>query len=159
MVGFNFAPKGWALCNGQTMSIAQNQALFAILGTTYGGNGVTTFNLPNLQGQVPIHWGTSPSGSSYVVGQQGGSQNVTLNTTQMPSHTHLVKATATPTINTAAGNFPAAAPSNVYGSATDTTMNPGVVSPNGGSQPHSNQQPYLVVNFIIALTGVFPSRN
>ena len=153
MVSFNFAPKGWAFCNGQLLAISQNQALFSILGTTYGGNGVTTFALPNLQGAVPLHFS-----SSYSLGQVGGSENVTLNSNQA-GHTHLVKATATATTNTAAGNFPAASASNIYGSPADTTMNPGIVSQAGGSQPHTNLQPYLVVNFVIALVGVFPSRN
>src|SRR6185312_4917907 len=102
MISFNFPPKGWAFCNGQLLSIAQNQALFSILGTTYGGNGQTTFALPNLQGSVPIHFG-----NGYNLGQVGGSQNVTLNNNQA-GHSHLVHATATATTNTAAGNFPAA---------------------------------------------------
>lgn len=153
MIAFDFAPKGWALCNGQLLSIAQNQALFSILGTTYGGNGQTTFALPNLQGSVPLH-----VGNGFNQGQVGGSQNVTLNSNQA-GHAHVVHATATSTTNTAAGNFPAASASNIYGAASDTTMNAGVVSQMGGSQPHSNLQPYLVVNFAIALVGVFPSRN
>jgi microcystin-dependent protein len=153
MVSFNFAPKGWALCNGQLLAINQNQALFSILGTTYGGNGQTTFALPNLQGSVPLHMG-----NGYTEGQVGGSQNVTLLGNQA-GHTHTVKATATATTNTAAGNFPAAATSNIYGAPADTTMNAGAVSTVGSSQPHSNLQPYLVVNFVIALQGVFPSRN
>jgi len=153
MISFNFPPKGWAFCNGQLLSIAQNQALFSILGTTYGGNGQTTFALPNLQGSVPIHFG-----NGYNLGQVGGSQNVTLNNNQA-GHSHLVHATATATTNTAAENFPAASASNIYGSASDTTMNAGTVNQQGGSQPHTNLQPYLVVNFVIALVGVFPSRN
>lgn len=153
MISFNFPPKGWALCNGQLLSIAQNQALFSILGTTYGGNGQTTFALPNLQGSVPMHFG-----NGFNLGQVGGSQNVTLNANQA-GHSHPVKATATATTNTAAGNFPAASASNIYGSASDTTMNAGIVGQQGGSQPHNNLQPYLVINFVIALVGVFPSRN
>ena len=111
MVSFNFPPKGWAFCNGQLLSIAQNQALFSILGTTYGGNGQTTFALPNLQGSVPMHFG-----NGFTQGQVGGSQNVTLNSNQA-GHGHAVNATATATTNTAAGNFPAASASNIYGSA------------------------------------------
>lgn len=153
MVSFNFAPKGWALCNGQLLAIAQNQALFAILGTTYGGDGQRTFGLPNLQGRVPLHMG-----NGYTEGQIGGSANVTLTINQI-GHTHPVKATATGTVNTAAGNFPATAANPLYGSGTDTTMNPAIVSQTGGSQPHNNLQPYLVVNFVIALVGIFPSRN
>ena len=151
MVSFNFPPKGWAFCNGQLLSIAQNQALFAILGTTYGGNGQTTFALPNLQGSVPMHFG-----NGFTQGQVGGSANVTLNLNQA-GHAHSVKATATATTNTAAGNFPAASASNIYGSASDTTMNAGIINPQGGSQPHTNFQPYLCVDFIISLFGIFPS--
>lgn len=153
MVSFNFAPKGWALCNGQLLAINQNQALFSLLGTTYGGNGVTTFALPNLQGSVPVHMG-----NGFAEGQVGGSQTVTLTSNQV-GHAHPVKATATATTNTAAGNFPAAAAGNIYGASPDTTLNPAAVSSVGGSQPHTNLQPYLVVNFVIALQGVFPSRN
>lgn len=153
-VSFGFAPRGWALCNGQTMAINQNQALFAILGTTYGGNGTTTFALPNLQGRVPVH-----VGSGIVLGQSAGAQSVTLTTLQA-GHTHAVAANATPNSFTAAGNFPASAASgNLYGPTTDTSMSPQVISLAGGSQPHNNMQPYLVVNYIIAIQGVFPSRN
>jgi microcystin-dependent protein len=153
LIAFNFAPKGWALCNGQTLAIQQNQALFSILGTTYGGNGQTTFALPNLQGRVPVH-----VGNGIVLGEQGGVQAVSLNINQI-GHTHPVKASATATTNTAAGNFPATSANNVYGSGVDTTMLPGIVSTAGGSQPHDNMQPYLVLNYVIALQGIFPSRN
>jgi len=158
MFAFGFAPKNWAFCNGQLMSISQNQALFALLGTTYGGNGVQTFALPNLQGAVPLHMGVL-LGNNYVEGQTGGAPSVTLASNQI-GHGHLVSATATATTNTAAGNFPAAAAGDIYGSGTpDTTMNPAVVNSAGGSQAHNNLQPYLVVNFVIALTGIFPSRS
>jgi microcystin-dependent protein len=154
MVSFNFAPKGWALCNGQTMAIAQNQALFAILGITYGGNGTTTFNLPNLQGRVPLHMGPG-----YAEGQVGGAAAVALAANQA-GHGHPVNTAATANSNTAGGNFPATAPSSIYGSGTpDTAMNPAIVSQAGGNQAHPNLQPYLVINFVIALTGIFPSRN
>jgi microcystin-dependent protein len=153
MVSFNFEPKGWMFCNGQLLSISQNTALFSLLGTTYGGNGQTTFALPNLQGRVPLHMG-----NGYSEGQTGGAQGVTL-TGNQAGHGHPVKATATATTNTAAGNFPALAGSNIYGSSPDTTMNPAIVGQAGGGQAHSNLQPYLVVNFVIALTGIFPSRN
>ena len=158
MVAFQFAPKGWALCNGQTMSIQQNQALFAIIGTTYGGNGTQTFALPNLQGAVPLHQGIYV-GNPYIMGETGGAQSVTLLSNQF-GHGHSVSATANATTNTAAGNFPAVAAGDIYGSGTpDTTMNPAIVSSAGGSQAHTNLQPYLVINFVIALTGLFPSRN
>jgi len=153
MVSFDFAPKGWAQCNGQTLAISQNAALFAIIGTTYGGNGVSTFNLPNLQGCVPMHLG-----GNYVEGQTGGAQLVTLQSNQI-GHTHLVNATQTATTNTAAGNFPAKSPDTIYGSGVDTTMNAAIITQVGGNQPHSNLQPYLVINFVIALSGIFPSRN
>jgi microcystin-dependent protein len=156
LVGFNFPPKGWAFCNGQVLSIQQNAALFSILGTTYGGNGVTTFALPNLQGRVPVHTGGP---SNIVLGQVAGSAAVTL-TSNQAGHGHLVKATASATTNTAGGNFPATAPGNIYGAAApDTAMNAGVITPQGGSQPHNNLQPYLVVTYCIALVGIFPSRN
>jgi len=153
MVAFNFPPKGWAFCNGQLLAIAQNQALFSILGTTYGGNGQTTFALPNLQGRVPLHMG-----NSFTEGQVGGATSVTL-TSNQAGHGHAVNATAAATTNTAAGNFPATSGSNIYGASPDTTMNAAIVGQAGGSQAHSNLQPYLVVNFVIALTGIFPSRN
>ena len=159
-VGFNFAPKNWALCNGQILSIAQNQALFSILGTTYGGNGVTTFALPDLRSRVPVHFGNGP-GSSYTLGQTGGVEGVTLTLNQIPSHTHTVKAAATATQPVAAGNFPAGPPagSNLYGPPTSGNLDPNVVGLGGGSQAHSNLQPYLVVNYVICLFGIFPSRN
>jgi microcystin-dependent protein len=164
MVGFTFAPKGWALCNGQILPIQQNQALFALLGTTYGGNGQTTFALPDLQSRVPIHAGQGPGLSPYVEGQQGGSENVTLLSTQMPQHNHLVSAVASggnqaspsaglPAIESTGTSLDY---SNV---AANANMNPAMIGFAGGSQPHSNIQPYLAVYFIIALTGIFPSRN
>jgi microcystin-dependent protein len=153
-MSFNFAPKGWAACNGQLLPIQQNQALFSILGTIYGGNGTTNFALPNLQGSVPVGFGPSPLGS------KGGSAQVTLNVNQM-NHTHAVGASATANTNTAAGHVPAPAGTGnlAYGTPPDTTMNPAVIQPAGGSQPHNNLQPYLVLNYCIALVGIFPSRD
>ncbi len=170
MVGFNFAPIGWALCNGQIMSIAQNTALFSLIGTYYGGDGVTNFALPNLQGRVPIHQGQGVGLSPYVLGSIGGTENVTLLTQQMPSHNHLIN------INNAAGTSPDATNkfqaeaatgdprnpsliSQFTTSATTGTMAPTTVSMAGGNQPHANIQPYLTINFIIALQGIFPSRS
>jgi microcystin-dependent protein len=163
MVGFNFAPVGWALCNGQLLSIAQNNALFALLGTTYGGNGTTTFGLPNLQGRVPVHQGSNGF-ASYVLGQLSGTENVTLLSNNMPIHNHLVNC------NSAGGNQ--ATPgggllavestgtsSDYTTAAADGTMNPAMIGTAGGNVPFSIVQPYLCVNFIIALTGIFPSRN
>jgi microcystin-dependent protein len=157
MVSFNFAPRNWAFCNGQLLLITSNQALFALLGTYYGGDGVRTFALPNLQGCVPVHNGVAPTGTPYVIGETGGAVAVTLASNQA-GHSHPVNATATATSNTAAGNFPAAAGSDIYGSGSDTTMNSGIISHTGGSQSHNNLQPFLVVNFVIALSGVFPPQ-
>lgn len=155
MVAFNFAPKGWALCNGQLLPINQNQALFSILGTTYGGNGQTTFALPDLRGRSPVH-----PGSQVILGQVGGEENHTLTIAEMPAHTHQAAGDAnSATVASPTGNVWAASDNNPFSSAPDTTMNPASVGTAGGSQPHPNQQPYLVVNFVIALQGIFPSRN
>ena len=159
-VAFNFAPKGWALCNGQILSIAQNTALFSLLGTTYGGDGQTTFALPNLQGRAIAH---SQAGA-YPLGATGGIESVTLSGDQLPAHSHA------PVCVTGAGGTqePAGAVwagsatgESLYqtGSATLVPMASGLITTAGNSQPHPNLQPYLVVNFIIALQGVFPSRN
>jgi|SRR5271170_2877003 len=155
IVSFNFAPKGWAFCNGQTLSIAQSQALFSLLGTTYGGNGIQTFQLPNLQGSMPIH-----AGNGFVQGQVGGEVNHTLITQEIPSHTHTAQGVST-TASTpeASGNTWAASIQNPYGATPNTTLGPKALSTVGGSQPHPNMPPYLVMNFIIALQGIFPSRN
>lgn len=169
LFGGNFAPRGWALCNGQMLAISTNQALFAILGTIYGGNGTTNFALPNLQGRVPVHAGSGAGLSVYTLGQAGGSEEVTLNTTQMPMHNHMLTGSAS--------NGDSDAPANAYFAQTydqnagtnsltytaspssQATMNPGVVTNAGGSQPHANLQPYLALNYIICLEGVFPARN
>lgn len=162
MFGGNFAPRGWAFCNGQLLSIAQNTALFSLLGTTYGGNGTTTFALPNLQGRVPIHWGTGQS--SYVIGQQAGAENVTLLSSQMPIHSHTANAVASGGNQASpSGNLPAVESTGTSldysNSAANTTMNPAMIGNAGGGLPVSVVQPYLAVSFIIALQGIFPSRN
>jgi microcystin-dependent protein len=157
VVSFNFPPKGWALCNGQFLPINQNQALFALLGTTYGGNGQTTFALPNLRGQVPIHMG-----NGHALGEKAGSTSVTVNIQQLPTHTHTVVAsTANGTTPVPTNNALAATPAKIYAPPTSnlTTLNPINVSSVGGSQAHNNMMPYLVLNFIIALQGIFPSQN
>jgi len=160
MVGFNFAPVGWAFCNGQALSIAQNPALFSLLGTTYGGDGQTTFNLPNLQGRIPIH-----QGNSFVQGQLAGSETVTLTSNQVPSHTHTAQCqTGDGNQQGPGGGWWAGSSLNQYSAAAaNGTMNAGAVSPAilgaGGPNPHDNMMPYLVINFIIALEGIFPSRN
>ena len=156
IMSFNFPPKGWALCNGQVLPINQNQALFSLLGTTYGGNGQTTFALPNLQGRVPIHMG-----SGHTLGEQAGSTSVTVNIQQLPTHNHFVQAT-----NNAADSDDATnrvlgqAGQNVYGSfSSDAAMGNSAISNVGGSLPHTNLMPFLVLNFCIALQGIFPSPN
>jgi microcystin-dependent protein len=170
--GFNFAPVNWAFCNGQLLSIAQNDALFSILGTTYGGDGVTTFALPNLQGRIPMHWGSNPPGrSSTQIGQVEGSTSVTLLVNQIPQHAHSIfggdvtagavgENTAVPNAESYLSN--SAPPNRVW--KTDPTsftaqFSPKAISPTGGSQPHENMQPYLALNFCIALFGIFPSRS
>lgn len=163
MVGFNFAPQGWALCNGQLLSISQNTALFSLLGTYYGGDGVTTFALPNLQSRVAIHQGQGQGLSPYVLGQNGGTENVTLTQQQMPQHNHTIGTFGGPGNTThPPGTVMASGTSDkVYTSSSPdgSTLNPGAVSQAGGSQPHSNIQPYLCITFVIALQGIYPSRN
>jgi microcystin-dependent protein len=171
MFGGNFAPTGWALCNGQLLSISQYAALFSLLGTTYGGNGTSTFGLPNLQGQTAIHWGTSRSGTSYVIGEVGGAENVTLLQNQMPQHNHTVSVSnqagtvTDPTnaipaqINTGSAKTPATTALGYSNAGPTGAMAANVVSIAGGSVPHSNMQPFQCVTFIIALVGLYPSRN
>jgi len=156
IVTFNFPPKGWAFCNGQLLAINQNQALFALLGTTYGGNGQTTFALPNLQGRIPIHFG-----NGFTQGQQGGEAVHTLLISEMPAHNHGVTASANPADQGSPQNtYWANESANAYSSSPpDAAMAPQAVSAAGGSQPHNNLSPYLVLNFCIALQGIFPSRN
>jgi microcystin-dependent protein len=155
VVSFNFPPKGWALCNGQFLPINQNQALFALLGTTYGGNGQTTFALPNLRGRVPIHMD-----GSHTLGEAAGSTSVTVNIQQLPTHIHQLMATNTNGALANPTNAFLGAVNNAYTNAVSlTTINPATVTSVGGSQPHNNMMPYLVLNFIIALQGIFPSQN
>ena len=166
--GFNFAPVGWVMCNGQKLGIAQNQALFTLLGTTYGGDGIQTFAVPDLRGRTPLHQGQGPGLSPYVMGQAGGAETVTLMSTQMPSHMHLVSASsASGTKNApgstsylaAAGLSTAGTPVTMYGQTANTTMAQMSLSMAGGSQPHNNMQPYLAINWCIATVGIYPSRN
>ena len=168
MVGFNFAPVGWALCNGQLLPIAQNTALFSLLGTYYGGDGRTTFALPNLQGRIPIHQGNSVGTSNYVIGQSGGVENVTLLINNLPAHNHTANCSTTLGTNSdpaknfwaeanTGGKKPAATPS--YATGANAQMAPTAIGTTGSGQPVTVVQPFLCVNFIIALEGVFPSRN
>lgn len=159
VVSFNFPPKGWALCNGQFLPINQNQALFALLGTTYGGNGQTTFALPDLRGRVPIH-----VGSGFTLGEKAGQEAHTITSQETPQHQHFFNAvTAQATTNTPTNALMLAAstPAFLYASSASNTtaMAPAAVTNVGGSQPHQNMAPYLVLNFIIALQGIFPSQN
>jgi microcystin-dependent protein len=165
MFGGNFAPRDWALCNGQLLNISEYEPLFMLLGTTYGGDGQTTFALPNLCGRIPVHMGTNQrTGTNYQIGAQAGAETVTLTSTQMPAHTHAVQAI------TDDGNVPGPAnalwaKSNLNQFATPTKggvgtgMAANAVSAQGGSQPHDNMMPSLCVNFIIALNGIFPSQS
>ena len=161
LVSFAFAPKGWALCNGQLLAINQNQALFAILGTTYGGNGTTNFALPNLQGAVPMHFDPNAN----PLGLSAGEELHTLAPFEMPVHSHGLLASAD-LANAASpgGAVPAAKPRggpNIYAppGSPVAVMNPAAIAPTGGNQPHENRQPYLTMNFIMAMVGIFPSRN
>jgi microcystin-dependent protein len=156
---FNYAPKNWAQCNGQLMSIAQNQALFSLLGTTYGGNGQTTFALPDLRGRAPFHWGNG-AGSNFVLGQQGGEETHALVTSEMPTHTHAVSANASSdNQGNPQNNYWANSGRNHFAGSSNAAMATAAASTAGGSQPHANLSPYLVVNICMALTGIFPSRN
>ena len=161
LFGFAFAPKGWAQCNGQLLSIQQNQALFAILGTTFGGNGTTNFALPDLRGRVPMHWGNNNFGS-FALGQRQGEEAHTLIASEVPMHTHVpVASSDAATISGPVNNLLATSTQNPYAStlANPVTLQGGTVAPAGGSQPHENRQPFVVVNACVALIGVFPSRN
>lgn len=166
MVGFNFAPRGWAFCDGQILPINQNQSLYSLLGTTYGGDGRTSFALPDLRGRTPIHVGRSDGGPDHPLGQKSGEETHTLSAAEMPQHTHTLHAT-TDTANQASpsGNLPAQVAATldaIYGSAGDSlgvNLSSASVANTGGSQGHDNMQPFLAVNFCIALQGLFPSRN
>lgn len=153
---FNFAPRGWAMCDGQLLAINQNQALYSLLGTTYGGDGRTNFALPDLRGRVPIH-----IGEGHVLGERAGEQSHTLAAAEMPQHTHpLQAASATGDTPLAPGNLLADSPSQLYAAANALTpLHPTSVTSSGGGQAHPNMQPYLSLNFCIALQGIFPSRN
>jgi microcystin-dependent protein len=166
---FNFAPTGWALCNGQLMPITQNTALFSLLGTMYGGDGKSTFALPNLQGSLPLFWGQGPGLSSYVEGETGGSDTITLIDTEMPSHSHTLNAnTVAGTAADPNGNMFSDGNWSLQGAsgkvqyyttqAPAAQMNVNTIAPSGSSFPHNNLMPYLTVSFCIALQGIFPPR-
>ncbi|HKS28091.1 MAG TPA: tail fiber protein [Pyrinomonadaceae bacterium] len=156
IMSFNYAPKGWAMCNGQFLPINQNQALFSLLGTTYGGNGQTTFALPDLRGRTPIHFG-----DGFTLGQKGGEQSHTLTQAEMPAHTHILNATSTQgTQLVPPGNLLAPTPNQLYHGFDNSAvvLNPATISNVGGSQAHLNMQPFLTLTFCIALIGIFPSQ-
>jgi|SRR5215510_14406839 len=155
IISWNFPPKGWTFCNGQLLPINQNQALFSILGTTYGGNGQTTFGLPNLQGRSPVH-----VGNGIILGELGGETAHTLNISELPAHNHIaVGSSNSQSASSPASNLWASNTLNPYAGSPNAAMGPASILPVGGNQPHENMSPYLVLNFIIALQGIFPSQN
>lgn len=161
LVGFNFAPQGWAFCDGALMAISQNDALFNLIGTTYGGDGQNTFGLPDLRGRVPLHMGTG-GGNTYVLSQSAGVETVTLTGNQIPVHTHTLLGTSAAAVTAAPQASPASALAQsataIYAAnAPNTTMNQTSVA--GGSQPHDNRMPFLGINFIISLFGIYPSQS
>lgn len=163
MFAGNFAPNGWMFCQGQTLPIAENDALFALIGTTYGGDGEETFNLPDLASRVPIHMGTGPDGTTYQIGEHAGKEQETLTVQQIPVHTHpLTAASVNGTAANPAGKVLAASASSlqpyVEASPNSLALNPQTISPAGGSQPHENLQPFVCINYIISLFGIFPSQ-
>jgi microcystin-dependent protein len=160
MFGGNFAPVGWAFCNGALQSISQNPTLYQLLGTTYGGDGVNTFALPDLQGRIPIHQGQGAGLQNYVLGQKGGVQSVTLTVGQLPLHSHTAMAGAGAAQSSPANASWGSVANNTYGPGTSAngTMNAGTMGLSGGSQPHDNMLPFLVLSFIISLYGVYPSQ-
>jgi microcystin-dependent protein len=162
MFAGNFAPNGWMFCEGQTLPISENDVLFQLIGTTYGGDGEETFNLPNLASRVPMHMGTGPDGTMYQIGEMAGTEQETLSVQQIPSHTHpLTGSQALGSTATPVGNVLATTTTPIalyYEGGVDTNMNAQAITPVGGSQPHENTQPFLCINFIISLFGIFPSQ-
>jgi microcystin-dependent protein len=161
MFGGNFAPAGWAFCDGQLMAISQNDALFTLIGTTFGGDGQETFALPDLQSRVPVHMGSAPGGSTYTLGEKAGVESVTLTTQQIPVHNHpLMAQTNAGNQSSPVNTICAQSGARQYVVAnTNATMTATAISPAGGSQPHENMMPFLVISFIISLFGIFPQQN
>lgn len=160
LLGFNFPPLGWQLCAGQLVPISEYEALFQLIGTTYGGDGQTTFGLPDLRGRAPIHWGTGPGLSTYIIGQQLGTENVTLSQGQLPMHGHPFLATTNQaTLPAPQNNLASDTNRNAYSTAgtVNTQLNAQTIGPVGGNQPHENMQPFLVGNYCISMYGIFPS--
>jgi len=161
MFAGNFAPQGWALCDGQLLAISQNDALFSLFGTIYGGDGRTTFGLPDLRGRVPVHKGQGPGLSNRPIGQKAGAENVTVTVNQLPSHGHPMQATEEPADSAHPGGNLAARSTTMdlyINAGQNANLAPTAIAATGGSQPHSNLMPYLCVNFIVALFGIYPSR-
>jgi microcystin-dependent protein len=160
LFGGSFAPAGWATCDGQLLAISENDVLFNLIGTTYGGDGQSTFALPNLHGRVPIHMGTGSSGTTYTIGERAGTSTVTLTSPQMPLHNHaMVSTTNIATLQSPSGAVLAQSTlAQMYlGDVTDVTLAANSIGPTGGSQPHDNMQPYLAITYIISLFGIYPS--
>jgi microcystin-dependent protein len=160
MVGFNFAPQGWMFCDGQTLAISQYETLYNLIGTTYGGDGVQTFQLPNLQSRFPIHQGPDGDGNNYVMGQTAGTETVTLNASQIPSHSHSLGAVALAGTETSpAGALWAESALEQYSTASPTGTMGATLSQTGGSQAHENMPTFLAINYVISLFGIYPSQN
>ncbi|MBX3120520.1 MAG: phage tail protein [Fimbriimonadaceae bacterium] len=165
LVAFNFAPQGWATCSGQLLPIAQNDALFALIGTIYGGNGQTTFALPDFRGRVAVSHGQGPGLSNYLLGQASGSEGITLSTNQIPTHNHTMAVSSNTATTSDPRNGVFAKPNvnprmqNLYGSPANVAMEGDTIGAAGGSQPHENRQPFLSLLYVIALQGIFPSQN
>lgn len=159
MFAGNFAPVGWAFCDGQQLAILENEALFQLIGTTYGGDGESNFNLPNLQSRVPIHMGNGPDGTTYQLAEMAGTESVTLTVQQIPNHTHpWLASNASANSKQPVGGVPAITQGDLYtASISPIPMSPQSITPVGGSQPHENNQPFLCINYIISLYGIFPS--
>lgn len=163
IMGFNFAPRGWAFCDGQILPINQNQSLYSLLGTTYGGDGQTSFALPDFRGRTPIHTGQPAGGSNHTLGQKGGEETHTLSNSEMPQHSHSINASQGMAVsNDPTGQHWGKARERIYAEYNTTSATPmhnGVISTVGGGQAHENMQPFIVMNYCIALQGLFPSRN
>ncbi|MEX1366849.1 MAG: tail fiber protein [Nannocystaceae bacterium] len=159
MFGGNFAPRGWALCDGQLLAISSHSSLFSILGTTYGGDGVSTFGLPDLRGRAPVHAGHGPGLSNYRLGEKTGAETVTLTTNQIPAHTHQLEAVGSPATSSDARNNGLGSAEIYVAGNPEAQMNPASIRNTGGGQSHNNIQPVLAVNYIIALVGLYPSRD
>ena len=160
MFAGNFAPAGWMICQGQTLPISENETLFQLIGTTYGGDGESTFNLPNLSSRIPLHMGNGPDGATYQLAEMAGVESVTLTTQQIPAHTHPFTASQSPGTSNNPGNAVVGSSPSVqmfFGLSPSNPMAPQSIGPAGGSQPHENMQPFLCINFLISLFGIFPS--